>query len=83
MTTCTRGADALQLLRESEAPFDLVLSDVYMPDMDGFKLMEQVALELDVPVISACSPEGGGGARRGPGEAGKGRASGLLSRGWQ
>jgi hypothetical protein len=25
-----------------------------MPDMDGFKLLEHIALELDVPVMSAC-----------------------------
>jgi hypothetical protein len=24
-----------------------------MPDMDGFKLLEHIALELDVPVMSA------------------------------
>jgi len=28
-----------------------VLSDVHMPDMDGFKLLEHIALELDVPVM--------------------------------
>jgi len=36
--------------------FDLVLSDVHMPDIDGFKLLQSIALEMDVPVISASSP---------------------------
>nr|QFS19064.1 putative signal receiver domain containing protein [Apopellia endiviifolia (species B)] len=27
------------------------MSDVYMPDMDGFKLLEAIGLELDLPVI--------------------------------
>jgi len=26
-----------------------------MPDMDGFKLLELVGLEMDLPVISKCS----------------------------
>lgn len=29
-----------------------MLSDVHMPDMDGFKLLEHIALELDIPVMS-------------------------------
>ena len=32
----------------------MVLSDVHMPDMDGFKLLELVGLEMDLPVISEC-----------------------------
>ena len=51
MTTFTRGADALKTLRERRSDFDIVLSDVHMPDMDGFKLLEHIALELDVPVM--------------------------------
>ena len=51
MTTFTRGADALKTLREHRSDFDIVLSDVHMPDMDGFKLLEHIALELDVPVM--------------------------------
>lgn len=54
VTTCGRAADALSLLREDISKFDLVISDVYMPDMDGFKLLELVGLEMDLPVISEC-----------------------------
>ncbi len=52
MTTCNLATKALSLLRENRNYFDLVISDVYMPDMDGFKLLEAIGLELDLPVIS-------------------------------
>lgn len=52
VTTCGKATDALSLLREDISKFDLVISDVYMPDMDGFKLLELVGLEMDLPVIS-------------------------------
>jgi len=51
VTTCGRATKALELLREDKDKFDLVISDVYMPDMDGFKLLELVGLEMDLPVI--------------------------------
>ncbi|XP_042510233.1 two-component response regulator ORR21-like isoform X1 [Macadamia integrifolia] len=51
VTTCSQAAIALDLLRERKGSFDVVISDVYMPDMDGFKLLEHVGLEMDLPVI--------------------------------
>ena len=52
VTTTSQVITALKLLRENKNKFDLVISDVHMPDMDGFKLLELVGLEMDLPVIS-------------------------------
>ncbi|ESQ46568.1 hypothetical protein EUTSA_v10000098mg [Eutrema salsugineum] len=51
VTTTNQAQKALELLRENKNMFDLVISDVDMPDMDGFKLLELVGLEMDLPVI--------------------------------
>ncbi|GLU01258.1 hypothetical protein SLE2022_185710 [Rubroshorea leprosula] len=51
VTTTSQAIIALKLLRENKNQFDLVISDVHMPDMDGFKLLELVGLEMDLPVI--------------------------------
>lgn len=51
VTTCSCAIVALSMLRAKKGSFDLVISDVYMPDMDGFKLLECVGLEMDLPVI--------------------------------
>ncbi|CAO2182006.1 unnamed protein product [Urochloa humidicola] len=51
VTTCGLASDALQILRERRNKFDIVISDVNMPDMDGFKLLEHIGLEMDLPVI--------------------------------
>lgn len=52
VTLCSQATDALNCLREKKGYFDVVLSDVHMPDMDGFKLLEHIGLEMDLPVIS-------------------------------
>ncbi|GAA0146358.1 winged helix/forkhead transcription factor [Lithospermum erythrorhizon] len=51
VTKCNRAEVALTLLRENRNGYDVVISDVHMPDMDGFKLLEQVGLLMDLPVI--------------------------------
>ncbi|KAL8171301.1 hypothetical protein V2J09_023105 [Rumex salicifolius] len=51
VTKCDRAEYALNELRRNKNGFDVVISDVHMPDMDGFKLLEHVGLEMDLPVI--------------------------------
>jgi two-component response regulator (ARR-B family) len=52
---CTSALEALQLLRGTEskttAHIDIVLADVNMPDIDGFKLLEIIGLEMSIPVV--------------------------------
>jgi CheY-like chemotaxis protein len=44
------GAEALELLKKTR--FDLIISDVYMADMDGMELLVRVQqLERNVPVV--------------------------------
>ncbi|RCV22163.1 hypothetical protein SETIT_4G198600v2 [Setaria italica] len=54
VTTVMEAETALDMLRERkdrDDQFDLVISDVFMPDIDGFKLLELIGLEMDIPVI--------------------------------
>ncbi|KAL0407610.1 UNVERIFIED_CONTAM: Two-component response regulator ORR22 [Sesamum radiatum] len=55
VTTANQAITALNLLRESKDKFDLVISDVDMPDMNGFMLLQYVGLEMDIPVIMLSS----------------------------
>src|SRR5208282_5393239 len=49
-TACSNGRQGLQAFRKDS--FDLVLSDIVMPEMDGLKLLAELRLgDPDVPVI--------------------------------
>jgi adenylate cyclase len=53
------GRVALEMLRRE--PFDLLLLDIEMPEMDGFQVLEQLTGDLqlrDLPVIVTSSLEG-------------------------
>src|SRR2546430_2244993 len=50
------GASALQLLRDET--FDIVITDLYMPSMDGMELIIRLEQMLSRPVVIAIS--GGG-----------------------
>ena len=58
VTVMTDARTALDMLRERKDgnQFDLVISNVVMPNMDGFKLLELIGLEMDLPVISKAGP---------------------------
>ncbi|KAK4860480.1 hypothetical protein QYF36_024579 [Acer negundo] len=47
----TKADEALEILRESKEKYDLVITDVIRLDMDGFRLLEIVSLEMDIPVV--------------------------------
>ena len=53
VTTATNGADALRIVEENE--FDVILSDISMPEMDGFEFLQRLR-KIDgrehVPVIA-------------------------------
>jgi two-component response regulator (ARR-B family) len=52
VTTCGRATKARELLKEDRNKFDLIISEVYMPAMDGSKCLELTGLEMDLPIIS-------------------------------
>ncbi|KAB2004990.1 hypothetical protein ES319_D11G238800v1 [Gossypium barbadense] len=52
VTKCNRIKTALSKLRENRNGFDIITSNVYMPDMDGFKLLEHIGLDIDMPIIN-------------------------------
>eukprot|EP00793_Prasinoderma_coloniale_P003524 PRCOL_00002898-RA len=55
VTTTSNSKEAIDILRTRPDDFDVVLSDVYMPDINGFKLLEIIGLEMDIPVIMMSS----------------------------
>jgi CheY-like chemotaxis protein len=50
VTLACQGVEALELLNKSE--FDLLITDLYMPEMGGIELIQQIKQQnLDIPII--------------------------------
>jgi two-component system CheB/CheR fusion protein len=53
VTAATNGADALRIAEENE--FDVILSDISMPEMDGFEFLQRLRKiegRRDEPVVA-------------------------------
>ncbi len=56
VTLAENGRQALEMLRAS--PYDLMLLDIQMPELDGYQVLEQLGADLhlrDIPVIMTSS----------------------------
>lgn len=51
VTWTTIAAEALNILRENKDEYHIVITDIKRLDIDGFKLLEIIGLEMDLPVI--------------------------------
>lgn len=62
VTVCLNGEQALgeyKKAAESGEPFDLVLTDIEMPGLDGYQLIEAIrAIKKDQPIIANSGNEG-------------------------
>lgn len=61
METAGNGREALEALRGSPVPFDLVLMDVQMPEMDGFEATRRIRADpalARVPVVAMTANAG-------------------------
>ncbi|XP_057460920.1 two-component response regulator ARR2-like [Actinidia eriantha] len=60
VTTCSRANEALSILRQGKSNFDIVISEVHIPEMDGFQLLEIICLEMDLPVVMMSADDENG-----------------------
>ena len=54
--TAENGADAIEKLRETNVDIDLIISDIEMPELDGYELVRRVRYGVvpkfkDVPIL--------------------------------
>lgn len=56
VVTVRNPIDALAILRKEKYSFDLVVTDLHMPQMNGLELQKLVHEEFELPVISEYMP---------------------------
>ncbi|KAL9661536.1 hypothetical protein QQ045_026360 [Rhodiola kirilowii] len=50
--TVRNGVEALSSLRSSrDKKIDLVMTDVHIPDMNGFELIKRISTEFQIPIV--------------------------------
>ena len=55
----TSGADALTAFSRRPADYDLIITDLGMPDISGLLLVDKfLKLRTDIPIVLLASPEG-------------------------
>lgn len=52
------GIEGLQLLKENNETYSLVILDIMMPDLDGFQVLQQVRQTSNVPVLMLTAKSG-------------------------
>ncbi|CAA7402200.1 unnamed protein product [Spirodela intermedia] len=58
VTACSKASCALKVLKNAEERIDLVITEVRMPDIDGFSLLQHVKMEFNIPVIMMSCTRG-------------------------
>ncbi len=51
VNTASNGADALQMFLRNTDTYDVIISDIQMPEMDGVRFIERVRESSNIPVI--------------------------------
>ncbi|KAJ4951123.1 hypothetical protein NE237_027955 [Protea cynaroides] len=57
VVTVKHASDALAILRAKQGGFDIVLTDLHMPEMDGLALLKRVDVEFKIPVVMMSADE--------------------------
>lgn len=52
VVTATHATEAMRILREREDELDLILTEILLPDMDKYELLETMGEISSIPIVS-------------------------------
>ncbi|GMG98867.1 hypothetical protein Nepgr_000707 [Nepenthes gracilis] len=58
VTECGCAKEALSMFEEDRNRFDIIMTELHLPDMDGFDLLKHIGLYMDLPVIIMSANDG-------------------------